>query len=360
MIEENMNHPTTACSRIAHPRGEAGSQTGRSGVSHFQMQIPYTATNFPATSAANLIGTHTLTTSWVDVVWSAITAGKPGASHLLAHRWHSLADIVVRTHTIYANLYQCGQYFNRSPLYESLDPTEKGANSYFLGMAMAKLFAAELFDTPWLFHVSQASIGGATIAFKRGSKSQPDLIGRKTTGDWIVVEAKGRTNGLDTNALSKAKLQTSMIRTVNGIPPSLRVALQVYFDDRMTVRMDVPADSAPEELEVKLDLDAAFACYYSMAQAITAKASTSEFIFDREFVTCVDEESGVTIGLQSSILESVSAGKFEAVRVDRSTLIDRVTKVDENTSVYPDGLFVRLDARWSSQLMTRQPEARDG
>lgn len=324
------------------------------------MQIPYTAKNFPATSAANLIGTHTLTTSWVDVVWSAITAGKPGASHLLAHRWHSLADMVVRTHTIYANLYQCGQYFGRSTLYEALDPTEKGATSYFLGMAMAKLFAAEFFDTPWLFHVSQASIGGATITFKLGTKSQPDLIGQKTTGDWIVVEAKGRTNGLDAKALSKAKQQTSMILAVNGIPPSLRVALQVYFDDRMTVRMDDPAVSEPEALEVKLDLDAAFARYYSMVHAITAKASITETIVGREFVTRIDEESGVTIGLQSSILESVLAGKFEAVRVDRSTLCDRITKVDENSSIYPDGLFVRLDARWSSQQMTRQTEARDG
>lgn len=268
--------------------------------------------------------------------------------------------MVVRTHTIYANLRQRGLYVDRSSLYESLDPTEKGATSYFLGMAMAKLFAAELFATPWLFHVSQASADGTMISFKRGTKSQPDLIGQRTTGDWIVVEAKGRTNGLDASALAKAKLQTAMIRTINGAQPSLRVALQVYFGGRMTVRIDDPSDAKPEALEVKLDVNSALARYYSLAQAITARTSKTEFVHDQEFVTCIDEDSGVTIGLQSEILEIVSAGKLEQVRANRSRLSERVTKIDENSAIYPDGLFVRLDARWSPQFMKREPEARDG
>jgi len=58
---------------------------------------------------------------------------------------------------MYANLRQRGQQIDRSSLYGSLDVTEKSATSYFLGMAMAKLFAAPLFATPWLFHVSMAS-----------------------------------------------------------------------------------------------------------------------------------------------------------------------------------------------------------
>ena len=173
------------------------------------MRIPYTASNFPKTSLPSLVGSHTITASWADIVWAAVTAGKPGASHLLAHRWHSLADLVVRSHTIYANLRQRGHYVERSTLYDSLDPTEKGATSYFLGMAMAKLFAVKLLETPWLFHVSLASSTGAAISFKRGSKSQPDLIGQNLVGNWIVVEAKGRTNTFDAAALTKESLNKS-------------------------------------------------------------------------------------------------------------------------------------------------------
>lgn len=322
------------------------------------MRIPYTATNFPAGSSASLIGSQVLPTTWTDIVWSAITAGKPGAAHLLAHRWHSIADVVVRSHTIYANLRQRGLGVDRSTLYDSLDPTEKGATSYFLGMAMAKLFAANLFDTPWLFHVSQATSGHASIAFKRGTKSQPDLIGQTATGNWIVVEAKGRTNGLDSKALTKAKSQTGMIRTINGFPPSLRVALQVYFDDQLRVRIDDPTDAKPEALEVEFDLDAALAKYYSVATAITAGNSTLERLQDREFVTRVDEDSGVTIGLQASVWESVRAGKFQEIRKNKERMNKRMSQEDGSSTIYPDGLLVRLDARWSPQIMNLEPESR--
>jgi hypothetical protein len=279
---------------------------------------------------------------------------------LLAHRWHSMADVVVRSHMIYANLRQRGVRVDRSTLYNCLDPTEKGATSYFLGMSMAKLFAAELFDTPWLFHVSQATSGGASLIFNRGSKSQPDLIGQSSAGDWIVVEAKGRTNGLDNKALSKAKLQTSMIRTVNGTPPSLRVALQTYFDDELRVRIDDPTDAKPEALDVQIDLDAALARYYSVATAITAKNPTTEQVGDHEFVTRVDDDSGVTIGLQTSIWESVRAGKFQNIREDSGRVGRRVSQVNFSSAIYPDGLLIRLDARWSPQSMNLEPESRDG
>jgi hypothetical protein len=322
------------------------------------MKIPYAAFNFPAGSPANLVGNQNLTVTWVDIVWSAITAGKPGASHLLAHRWHSLADLVVRSHTIYANLKQRGHDVDRSTLYDSLDPTEKGATSYFLGMTMAKLFSDKLFDTPWLFHVSHASSNGAAISFKRGSKSQPDLIGQNSIGDWIVVEAKGRTNYLNLAALTKAKEQTEMIQSINGKQPVLRVALQAYFDSRLSVRIDDPSDSKPEALDIKLDMDAAMLRYYAIAKALTAKSAMRETVGNHEYLTHFDEDSGITIGVEVLLSERVSSGKYEQISASRRRLNLNVGKLDANSAVYADGLFVRLDNRWSNNFMTLDPEAR--
>lgn len=322
------------------------------------MHIPYIASNFPVGSNANLIGSNNLTITWTDVVWSAVTAGKPGASHLLAHNWHSLADLVVRSHTIYANLKQSGHHIDRSTLYDSLDPTEKGATSYFLGMTMAKLFAEKLFNTPWLFHVSHASANGAAISFKRGSKSQPDLIGQNSSGDWIVIEAKGRTNYLDLTALSKAKKQTEMIRSVNGSQPILRVALQAYFDNRLSVRIDDPSESKPEALDIQLDMDAAMARYYAIANAMTAKNATTEKFGNHEYLTYFDEDSGITIGVEVPLSKSVSSGKFEQVRTSRNRLNLSNIALDANAAVYADGLFIKLDNRWSKDFMTLDPGAR--
>lgn len=327
-------------------------------VSHLTVRIPYTASNFPTTLPANLSGSHTLTTSWMDLVWSAITTGKPGASHLLTHRWHSLADSVVRSYTIYANLRQLGQYIGRSSLYESLDPTEKSATSYFLGMTMAKLFAAKRFETPWLFHVSQATAGGAMISFKRGSKSQPDLIGLNRTGDWIVVEAKGRTHGLDAAALAKAKLQTSMIRSINGVRPHLQVALQAFFDNHLSVYIDDPSDARSDGLDLDVDVDAALSRYYAVAMAMATDTAARETIHDQVYAIRFDDDSGITIGLESSILSNVTTGKFEQILANQAKLDTGVVELDSNAAVYPDGLFVRLDARWSPELMALEPENR--
>ena len=116
--------------------------------------IAYVATNFGRHWGPALSGSGSLTVSWQELVWAAITVGKPGVAYLLAHGWHSVSDIVVRAHTVYANLQQNLNEFEKSSLYEESDPSEKRATSYFVGMMMAKIVALRLLNTPRLFHLS--------------------------------------------------------------------------------------------------------------------------------------------------------------------------------------------------------------
>src|SRR5687768_14692589 len=97
-------------------------------------RIPYHAWNFSPRYGPALAGTHDLLVTWPELVWAAITVGKPGLAYLLSHGMHSVSDMIVRSHTVYANLRQTYSYFEKSALYDGLDPTEKGATSYFLGM----------------------------------------------------------------------------------------------------------------------------------------------------------------------------------------------------------------------------------
>jgi hypothetical protein len=322
------------------------------------MRIPYAATNFPPSVASAFPSDPYLEVTWADVVWAAITAGKPGASYLLAHGWHSLADLVVRSHTVYANLRQRWAYCERSSLYDSLDPSEKSATSYFLGMTMAKLFAARLFDTPWLFHVSSASITGTVIAFKHGTKSQPDLIGQSSAGDWIVVEAKGRTNGFDLVALQKAKQQTLMVRQVNGVAPLLRIALQTYFASDLSVRLDDPDEADRDAVDLEVNLDVALLRYYALASAVTRQTTEVREVQGRRYATRFDIDSGITIGLEIPILERIAQGNFQEVRAALKRLPDEELAHPGDTSTYPDGILVALDERWSTERMAREPETR--
>lgn len=142
--------------------------------------IPYTASNFGRHWGGTLSGGHNLNLTWNAIVWAAITMGKPGVAFLLAHGWHSVSDLVVRSHTVYANLCGGSKYIEKSGLYADLDPTEKSGVSYFMGMIAAKLMGIRLLDTPWLFHLSMIKVLGGSVVLK--SQSQPDLIGLEFWG----------------------------------------------------------------------------------------------------------------------------------------------------------------------------------
>ena len=173
--------------------------------------IPYHATNFPVHWGPNLAGNHELHVSWADLVWAAVSVGKPSFDHLWAHGRYSRCDQIVRSHTVYANLREVNGYLNKSALYEELDPTEKGATSYFMGMMVAKLFAERFFYTPWLMHLSWLRRLGNTVA--QINKSEPDLVGLNLRRDWIVAEAKGRTGQFSQSAMIAAKRKTRPTET---------------------------------------------------------------------------------------------------------------------------------------------------
>lgn len=150
--------------------------------------IPYIATNFPKHWGPALSGQHNLRLSWHEIVWAAITMGKPGVAFLLSHGWHSVSDLIVRSHTVYANLRESSPYFEKSGLYASLDPTEKSGVFYFMGMVVAKVLEVRLLDTPWLFHISMFNALDGSVSLI--AKSQPDLIGLRRNRDWVSLKPK--------------------------------------------------------------------------------------------------------------------------------------------------------------------------
>jgi hypothetical protein len=80
----------------------------------------------------------------------------------------------------------------RASEHSVLDPSEKGAKSYWQGMVFAKLVAEEKLGIAWLAHVDDMIRKGVltTIA---GAKGRGDLAGGSFDGEWHVIETKGRS-----------------------------------------------------------------------------------------------------------------------------------------------------------------------
>jgi len=259
---------------------------------------------------------------------------------------------------VYANLRQTNSHFEKSALYEDLDPTEKGASSYFLGMMAAKIVCSRLLDTPFVFHLSMLkTLGGMPVL---RTKSQPDLIGLDRAGNWIVAEAKGRTNGYSPTAMTKAKSQTYQLRTINGNFPSLRVCIQAYFSPELNFAVSDPDGYGEDAKDIVFDLRAAIRDYYSFVLGSSQVARASRKIHGREYQFRAIEETGISIGVDTATLKRLEQdGDFQVPFVyEQSQAV--VSDDGQETVAFPDGLAVSLDQRWAETLMRLDPRARRG
>jgi hypothetical protein len=99
--------------------------------------------------------------------------------------------------------------WRKSHSYDRLDPSEKSAVSYFLGLTQAKITCELLLGVPHLVHLDPVS---------------------RAYG--IAVEAKGRTNGRTADVTAEAKKQAGLLPPVPGVPSGVGVASVSSFDTR--------------------------------------------------------------------------------------------------------------------------------
>lgn len=193
------------------------------------ISIQYRSEDF--TVIAN--GDDELPTSWDDILWSAITVGRPSRGYVFRHGPASAFEALFRLSLVRMALEQRGYRgyrLRRTQAFRSLDPTEKGAASYFLGMTFCKLFASARLGTPWLLHLDvfkdQPSVNAVL-----SQRSRPDMIGKKIGSPerWYAFECKGRSSMPDSKAKERAKKQSERIDSVNGQPCAAHVATFTYL-----------------------------------------------------------------------------------------------------------------------------------
>ncbi len=313
-------------------------------------RVTYTAEGFPV-PFASINGMHDLDLSWPFLVWSAISVGRAKLIHIFRYGEFSMFESVYRAAIIFANLCDDGnERFKRSEAYEGLDPSEKGAISYFLGLAIAKAFAERILEVPWLMHLDvywqelQPNIVGRT---------RPDLVGQTTTGGWVVIEAKGRTKAFAPAALQKAKQQAQRLATVSGQDPVLRIGMLTHFGSKglQFAARDPEFDEEGERIDLPLSQQKLIEAYYRPFRTwLSEDPRTSEIeIAGKRYRAVSIENVGLTVGLEINLFEE---------KVTTRPAINHQLAQDEKYFAGRDGILVVLGPVWSRENMLLEPQER--
>lgn len=303
------------------------------------LRIRYESRHFPPGSIPD--GVTSLETTWDDLLWAAVTVGRPNRQYVFKHGASSAYEAIFRWSMLRMALEQSGwgsKRLRRTTAFKTLDPTEKGAINYFLGLIICKLFAEKMLDTPWLLHLDV--FRPALNAVLTG-RSRPDLVGQSTaSGAWSAYECKGRISPPDQSVKDKAKTQAQRLLAVQGVPCTLHVGAITYFhgDVLHFYWCDPPPEKAPG-IQIALEPNVWKHYYQPSFEAAVergARPSSPESLVD---VPGVD----LRIGIHPIVLKYLLQDQW-----DRAQAAAREARgVITEDGYQPDGIRVVAGASWS-------------
>ena len=303
-----------------------------------RFSIPFTSEDFPHGVVA---ATGYLSADWNDLLWAALTVGRPNTAYVFRHGDASYHEALFRLSLVRMALEErpLSTHLHRTAAFRALDPTEKGAVSYFLGMAVCKLFADRLLSTTWLRHLD--AFRGQLDPVVLGGRSRPDLVGSDNSGAWHAFECKGRSGVPNVDEQRKAKKQAERLVRVGSTNCGLHVGAISYFRrNRLEFHW---RDPEPEEaaalapLELTLPGDA-WGHYYRPAVALYSVEDNSALAGDGDALD-------LNVEFHPEILEPLMLGEWVAAR---SLALERRVALQRD-GFRPDGLKVTAGASWARE-----------
>ncbi len=307
----------------------------RAGVTTASLTIPYTSARFPSSYG---VGSGALSFSWDDLLWAAITIGRPNTAYVFQHGEASIHEALFRLSLVRMSLEQV-QFSNRlhrTDAFRALDPTEKGAVSYFLGMAVCKLFASRLLSTPWLLHldVFRNQLNPTTL----GGRSRPDLVGQNASGAWHAFETKGRSSVPSSGDKQKAKAQAQRLVSVDGSACALHIGSFAFFrGDDLDFYWRDPEPEEPEKLEpIEISVkNEDWANYYASALALASEPG-------RGLLSSESQGIDLKVEIHPKLRELLFQGQWAGAR----SLATELRQQLELDGFQPDGLRVVAGGSW--------------
>ncbi len=321
-------------------------------------KLNYTAKGFPSDSGECPNGSHSIDVTWAELIWAGITVGRKSWEDVIRHGHQSFLEMIYRTAILKANLSLSPQgEFIKTDAYKSLDPSEKSAISYFLGLSFAKLVTHRLLSVPWLVHLD-------CFSDQMKGNNRPDLIGTNLSGEWCVFEAKGRTHTIDEKLIQKAKNQAQAIKKINGMDPYIQgISLTHFSPDKLRLYLEDSDETNSDAVDLEIlggedqFLESYYQPFMSLIENSTATTRKTGVVRMRgreiNFVNL--EEVDLDVGLDSQvqeILTSDSRAKNVLKIVDYlcSQDLKELTQArsgnNDTTFTGKDGISVRPGLSW--------------
>lgn len=288
-----------------------------------------------------------LAVTWDDILWAAVTLGRPNLHYVFRHGQASQYEAIFRLSLVRMALEQrgpTGSRLWRTYVFKSLDPTEKGSINYFLGMTICKLFADKLLRTPWVLHldVFRDQLNPKILT----GRSRPDLVGEETgTGDWHAFESKGRASKPNSGEKAKAKAQAQRLVSVDGQNCSLHIGAITYF--KGDVLRFYWRDPEPEEskklspIQLKLPGDAWRDYYEPVADLIRPRVDRLVGTGDVPRTVRI-EEVDIEVGATPELLPALVDRRWQDARLE---LMEQAPALQER-GYRPDGLIIKAGQSW--------------
>jgi hypothetical protein len=305
------------------------------------LRIDYVSRDFPASYTFR---SGTLSTSWDELLWAAITLGRPSTYHVFRYGQASFHEAIFRLALVRMAVEQDRNgYLRRTNAFAALDPTEKGMVSYFLGMTLCKVFASRLLVTPWLLHldVFRSVLNPVTLG-----RSRPDLVGEDANGNWYAFESKGRSSVPSQGDKAKAKAQAQRLVSVKGINCSLQIGSLAFFKSEMLEfywRDPEPDSSDTIELPGP---EVEWRYYYEPALSLAADADSEPMAAEREL-------ADIRVEIHPKIRHLLQNGEWSQAK--QSANEQRHALISEGYQ--PDGIKLTAGASWTKPF---EPSERGG
>lgn len=313
------------------------------------IEIDYRSEGFPPGSpVAN--GNAVLTTSWDELLWAAVTVGRPNRQYVFRHGTASMYEALFRWSLVRMALEQRGQAarrLRRTDAAKTLDPSEKGAVNYFLGMVLCKLFSWKLLDAPWAMHldVFRRQLNPRILT----GRSRPDLVAETLSHDWVALESKGRISVPGGEAKRKAKEQAERLVSVNGVTPQYHIGCITYFNNEV-IRFfwkdpKIEKDKPKHPIELTID-DSDWRYYYRPLLDLIRfhPLYLDKMLHDDGFNLLPIQDLDIEVGIHPLILDRIIHEQWG----DAKKVCHKEADVLHKAGYQPDGIRISAGSTWVS------------